>query len=110
MPSLKMASPTRACSAPSATPLTRGWLSTEDTGDLYEADLIISDENNRHAVFEVSITADEYDIQRARQRADILEAVTGGAVTPVVITTRIDDTYYDLANAEGVTVLVIPYP
>ena len=90
--------------------LNEGLVSTEDTGDLYEADLIISDENNRHAVFEVSITADDYDIQRARRRADILEAVTGGAITPVVITTRIDDTYYGQANAEGVTVFVIPYP
>ena len=90
--------------------LNEGLASTEDTGDLYEADLIISDENNRHAVFEVSLTADDYDIQRARQRADILKAITGGAITPVVITTRIDDTYYELANAEGVTVFVIPYP
>ena len=62
--------------------LQKGLASTADTGDLYEADLIISAENNRHAVFEVSLTADDYDIQRARQRADILEAVTGGNRNP----------------------------
>ena len=90
--------------------LNEGLVSTADTGDLYESDLIISGENNRHAVFEVSLTADDYDIRRARQRADTLEVITGGAVTPVVITTRIDDARYAQANADGVTVFVIPYP
>ena len=90
--------------------LNEGLVSTADTGDLYEADLIISGENNRHAVFEVSLTADDYDIRRARQRADILEGITGGAVTPVVITTRIDDARYAQADADEVTVFVIPYP
>ena len=90
--------------------LNEGLVSTADTGDLYEADLIISGENNRHAVFEVSLTADDYDIRRARQRADILEGITGGAVTPVVITTRTGDAHNEQAYAEGVTVFVIPYP
>ena len=90
--------------------LNEGLVSTADTGDLYEADLIISGENNRHAVFEVSLTADDYDIRRARQRADILEGITGGAVTPVVITTRMDDARYAQADADEVTVFVIPYP
>lgn len=90
--------------------LNEGLVSTADTGDLYEADLIISGENNRHAVFEVSLTADDYDIRRARQQADILEGITGGAVTPVVITTRMDDARYAQADADEVTVFVIPYP
>ena len=90
--------------------LNEGLVSTADTGDLYEADLIISGENNRHAVFEVSLTADDYDIRRARQRADTLKAITGGAITPVVITARIDDAHNEQAAAEGVTVFVIPYP
>ena len=89
--------------------LNEGLVSTADTGDLYEADLIISGENNRHAVFEVSLTADDYDIRRARQRADILEGITGGAVTPVVITPRMDDARYAQADADEVTVFVIPY-
>ena len=85
-------------------------VSTADTGDLYEADLIISDEDNRHVVFEVSLTADDSDIRRARQRAETLETITGGAVIPAVITARIDDLRYDQANAEGVTVFIIPNP
>ena len=81
-----------------------------DSGDLLETDLIISDEENRHAVFEISLTADTHDIRRARQRANILETITGGEVTPTVITARIDDAHSEQADAEGVTVFVIPYP
>ena len=81
-----------------------------DAGDLYDVDLIISDENNCHAVFEVSLTADDNDILRAKRRAEILEAITGGAAAPVVITARIDDARYAQADVEGVTVFVIPYP
>lgn len=90
--------------------LNEGLVSTADTGNLYEADLIISDENNRHAVFEVALTADDYDIQRARQRADSLHTITGGSAIPIVITARIDEAYHAQADAEGVTVFVIPYP
>ena len=90
--------------------LNEGLVSTADIGDLYEADLIISGENNRHAVFEVSITADDYDIQRARQRADSLHTITGGSAIPVVITARIDAAYHAQAEEEGVSVFVIPYP
>ena len=81
-----------------------------DASDLFDTDLIISDEDNRHAVFEISLTADESDILRTRERAEVLQIITGGAVTPAVITARIDDARYDQANAEGVTVFVIPYP
>ena len=82
----------------------------EDSGDLFEADLIISDEDNRHAVFEVSLTADDHDILRAKRRAETLGTITGGAVIPVVITARIDDARYGQADSEGVMVFVIPYP
>ena len=85
-------------------------VTTADSGDLFEADLIISDEDNRHAVFEVSLTADDSDILRAKRRAEILMTITGGTVIPAVITARIDDAGYDQADAEGVTVFVIPYP
>ena len=81
-----------------------------NASDLFETDLIISDEDNLHAVFEISLTADDYDIRRARERADVLQTITGGTVSPAVITTRIDDARYAQAEAEGVTVFVIPYP
>ena len=87
-----------------------GLVSREDSADLFEADLIISAEDNRHAVVEVSLTADRDDIDRAKTRAGILAAITEGAVTPVVITSRLNPTQSAQAEAAGVTTFVIPYP
>ena len=87
-----------------------GLASRAGCADLFEADLIISAENNRHAVVEVSLTADQDDIDRAKTRAGILAAITGGAVTPVVITSRLNPAQSAQAEAAGVTTFVIPYP
>ncbi len=45
----------------------------------------------------------------AKERADILADVTGGRVTPVVITARLDSAQSAQAYAEAVRVFVIPY-
>ena len=87
-----------------------GLVSQDGCADLFEADLIISAEDNRHAVVEVSLTADRDDIDRAKTRAGILAAITEGAVTPVVITSRLNPAQSDQAEASGVTAFVIPYP
>ena len=87
-----------------------GLVSQDGCADLFEADLIISAEDNRHAVFEVSLTADRDDIDRAKTRAGILAAITEGAVTPVVITSRLNPAQSAQADAAGVTTFVIPYP
>ena len=87
-----------------------GLVTHNGSGDLYEADLIISAQDNRHAVFEVSLTADQDDIDRAKTRAGILAAITQGAVTPVVITSRLNPAQSTQAEAAGVTTFVIPYP
>ena len=87
-----------------------GLVSREDSADLFEADLIISAEDNRHAVVEVSLMADRDDIDRAKTRAGILAAITEGAVTPVVITSRLNPAQSAQAEAAGVTTFVIPYP
>ena len=68
--------------------------------DLFEADLIISAEDNRHAVVEVSLTADRDDIDRAKTRAGILAAITS----------RLNPAQSAQAEAAGVTTFVIPYP
>ena len=72
--------------------------------------MIISGEDNRYAVVEVSLTADRDDINRATTRAGILTAITEGAVTPVVITSRLNPTQSAQAEAAGVAAFVIPYP
>ena len=90
-----------------------GLVSQDGCADLFEADLIISAEDNRHAVVEVSLTADRDDIDRAKTLADILAAITEGAVTPVVITSRLNpaqSAQSAQAEAAGVTTFVIPYP
>ena len=87
-----------------------GLASRDGCADLFEADLIISAEDNRHAVVEVSLTAGQDDIDRATTRAGILAAITGGAVTPVVITSRLNPAQSAQAEAAGVTTFVIPYP
>ena len=87
-----------------------GLVTREGSADLFEADIIISAEDNRHAVVEVSLTADRDDIDRAKTRASILAAITEGAVTPVVITSRLNPAQSAQAEAAGVTTFVIPYP
>ena len=87
-----------------------GFISHEQSEDLYDADIIISDEGNRHVVVEVSLTADQDDIVRAKRRAAILSAATGGAVTPVVITTNLNDAQRDQAAAEEVITFIMAYP
>ena len=88
----------------------KGAISREQSSDLYESDLIISDDSNRHSVVEVSLTADEDDVNRAKRRAGILRAATGGTVMPVVITAVLSDAQSAQAAAEEVTTFVIPYP
>ena len=53
-----------------------GTITRDNSAELFEADIIISAEDNRHAVIEVSITADQDDIERAKTRAGILETRT----------------------------------
>ena len=58
-----------------------GRITPDRFAELFEVDLIITADDNRHAVIEVSITADQDDIDRAKTRAGILSAITGGTVT-----------------------------
>ena len=87
-----------------------GRITPDRFAELFEADLIITADDNRHAVIEVSITADQDDIDRAKTRADILTAITGGTVTPVVITSRLNPAQSAQAEAAGVTTFVMSYP
>ena len=87
-----------------------GSITQDRFAELFETDIIISDDSNRHAVIEVSITADQDDIDRAKTRAGILATITGGTVTPVVITSRLNPSQSAQAEAAGVTVFLVPYP
>ena len=82
----------------------------EECEELHNADIIISDANNRHALFEVSITADDTDIERAKSRADILRMITQGEVIPAVITAILNESQRRPAATEDVAVFIVPYP
>ena len=88
----------------------RGDITRQRTGDLLETDVIVSSGDNRHSVFEVSITADNDDIHRARARAEILAQITGGEVSPAIITANLNEPQREQAEAENVSVFVVPYP
>ena len=45
-----------------------GLITRDESSDLYDADIIISDQNNQHAVVEVSITLDQDDINRGKNQ------------------------------------------
>ena len=87
-----------------------GLVTRTSSAEVFEADLIISGQGNRHAVIEVSLTADRDDIDRAKTRADILAVITGGEVTPAIITARLNDVQTAQAEAEDVTIFLVPYP
>ena len=84
-------------------------ISQEQSDDLHNADLIISGRNGRHAVFEISLTAAESDITRARRRADILASITGEPVSPAIIAVNLPQLEKDRAFHAGVDTFVIPF-
>ena len=85
-------------------------ISADESDELFETDIIISAQGNRHVAVEVSLTAADYDITRAAARAEILRRVTGGEVMPAIVTADLDDRRRALADAQGVAVFVIEYP
>ena len=90
--------------------LSSGVLSLDQSSEVYDTDLIISGADNRHVVIEVSITAGEEDINRARRRADYLAAATGGTATPAVITAVLDEAQRAQAAEQEVATFIVPYP
>ena len=90
--------------------LSSGVLSLDQSSEVYDTDLILSGADNCHVVIEVSITAGEEDINRARRRADYLAAATGGTATPALITAYLDDAQRAQAAAQDVATFIVPYP
>ena len=90
--------------------LSSGILSLDQSSEVYDTDLILSGADNRHVVIEVSITAGEEDINRARRRADYLAAATGGTATPAVITAYLDEAQRAQAADQDVATFIVPYP
>ena len=90
--------------------LSSGILSLDQSSEVYDTDLILSGADNCHVVIEVSITAGEDDIRRARRRADYLALATGGTATPAVITAVLDEAQRAQAAEQEVATFIVPYP
>ena len=87
-----------------------GSITSEQSEDLHDTDIIISAQGNRHVAVEVSMTADEFDVERAKRRAAILRTVTDGTVAPVVITANPAGVKQDQTAEQEVAAFVIQYP
>lgn len=80
-----------------------------ETEDILNADIIIYGTNRRHTVVETSLNADREDITRARRRADLLDRITGDESLAVVTTPEPTAEFAAQCEAEGVSVITIPY-
>ena len=90
----------------------RGVITAEQGQDLGLADIIIAGVNRadgtpRYVVIEAAVTLNRDDVVRALRRADVLGAVTGQAVLPVVIGSAIDEIDRRRADDAGVGVVII---
>ena len=90
-----------------------GRVTEQEADDLWLLNLIISgtrrgSSERVYAAAEVSITPDDDDAGRAARRARILGKITGSAVTPVVIATKADEAYLEMAAGMGVEVATHP--
>jgi len=89
-------------------------LITEEQGDhLENADVIIaarrrSDRQAVHVAAEVSITVADYDISRARERADTLSAIMGTPALALTVGGNIEPAQQELADSLGVATIITP--
>ena len=90
-----------------------GVITEDESDELLLLDLIVSGTRTgtRERVYvgiEVSITANDDDVNRAVGRAEILMKVTGGPVIAVVIADRVEAQQTELATLRGVAIAVHP--
>ena len=91
----------------------RGAIMEEEADELLLLDLIVTgtqraDHARVYVAAEISITANQDDVNRAADRADILRRVTGIPTRPVVITDRMAESYRQLADEKEVAVAIYP--
>ena len=90
-----------------------GVITWEQNDDLWLSDLIFTgqartDGTAMHIAAEVSITAGDYDVERAAERAKTLSLIIGQAVTPAVIAANVDEDRTRLATESNVIVMHVP--
>lgn len=87
----------------------RNQISVREIESLTDTDIILSDEQNSHVAVEISLTADERDLTRARERADLLYRITDGTVYAVIVGQTIPDELREKAADLNVAVMQIEY-
>ena len=91
----------------------RGAITEEEADELLLLDLIVAgtqraDHARVYVAAEVSITANQDDVNRAADRADILRRITGIPTRAVVIADRMAESYRQLADEKKVAVAIYP--
>ncbi len=91
----------------------QGTITMEQNGRLRGADLVFSglhgvDRSEVHVAAEISITASDNDIIRAKDRAGILNSVLNQPTMPIIVVSRIEDPQTSTAVANGVTIVLMP--
>ena len=86
-------------------------ITTEQADDLDQADIIVlakdPDGKPTHLVAEASVTIDESDIDRAYQRAQVLQRITESPAIAAVIGTAISDANRQRAAGTNVVILTL---
>ena len=90
--------------------LRSGLLMMPEFEDVHDADIVIRDEDNRYLLAEVSITAENDDVERAVRRSRLLATAAGTTVIPALVAAIVAEPQRALAEAQGVNLFVIPYP
>ena len=85
--------------------INHGDLAPDDTDELTEADIVLLDDNGRHAVVEASVHADVHDVTRARHRANLLTKAAGQPAIAIVLCAGHSQEAESTAQAQDVALL-----
>ena len=90
----------------------RGDITEQEHGEINQTDFVLRgrsriDQSTVFVVVEASVTAGDSDINRAADRAVILEKATGEAALPAVVCDNFDDTRQQLASERNVTLIAV---
>ena len=84
-----------------------GRMDESEADDLEEVDIVMRGPGG-YVVAEVSVTLDETDVQRARERAGLLSKAITEPVRAIVIGARALDVAYQLAATHNVAIMILP--
>ena len=90
----------------------RGDITEQEHGEINQTDFVLRgrsriDQSTVFVVVEASVTAGDSDINRAADRAAILEKATGEAALPAVVCDNFDNARQRLASERNVTLVTI---